>query len=111
MRRRTFPISSRIRMHCDSAVGTADLLGEGDGAAEAHRPVESPTPQYFLRHYYDLAMLLDTDEGKAAAIDFALLAQVAKHKSVFFRSGWASYDAAQPGTLQLMPTDAQINDL
>ena len=79
--------------------------------AEAHRPEESPTPQYFSRHYYDLAMLLDTDEGKAAATDFALLARVAKHKSIFFRSGWASYDTAQPGTLELMPTDARIKDL
>jgi len=34
--------------------------------AEAHRPAESATPQYFSRHYYDLAMLLDTDEGQAS---------------------------------------------
>ncbi|MET0743146.1 MAG: nucleotidyl transferase AbiEii/AbiGii toxin family protein [Microvirga sp.] len=45
--------------------------------AEAHRPAGSPTPQYFSRHYYDLAMLLDTGEGKAAAADLTLLAQVA----------------------------------
>jgi hypothetical protein len=79
--------------------------------AEAHRPAESQTPQYFSRHYYDLAMLLDTEEGRAAATDFALLEQVAKHKSVFFRSGWASYDTAQPGTLRLMPPEARIKDL
>jgi hypothetical protein len=79
--------------------------------AEAHRPSESPTPQYFSRHYYDLAMLLDTDEGKAAATDFDLLAQVAKHKGTFFRSGWASYDTAKPGSLRLMPDKARIKDL
>lgn len=79
--------------------------------AEAHRPAGSPTPQYFSRHYYDLAMLLDTDEGRAAAPDFALLAQVAKHKATFFRSGWASYDTAQPGTLRLMPNVARVKDL
>ena len=44
-------------------------------------------PQYFSRHYYDLAMLLDTDEGKAAATDFDLLEAVAKHKATFFRVG------------------------
>jgi hypothetical protein len=60
--------------------------------AEAHRPKDSRTPQYFSRHYHDIAMLLDTDDGKAAANDFKLLEQVAKHKTVFFRSGWASYD-------------------
>ncbi len=56
--------------------------------AEAHRPADSATRQYFSRHYYDLAMLLDTEEGKAAASDFDLLATVAKHKATFFRSGW-----------------------
>ncbi|ABD88594.1 nucleotidyl transferase AbiEii/AbiGii toxin family protein [Rhodopseudomonas palustris] len=79
--------------------------------AEAHRPSETPTPQYFSRHYYDLAMLLGTDEGKAAATDFDLLAQVAKHKATFFRSGWASYETAKPGSLRLMPDEARIKDL
>lgn len=79
--------------------------------AEAHRPAESPTPQYFSRHYYDLAMLLGTEEGKAAATDFDLLAQVAKHKSIFFRSSWSNYGTARPGTLRLMPNAARIKDL
>jgi hypothetical protein len=79
--------------------------------AEAHRPPESATPQYFSRHYYDLAMLLDTDEGKAAAVDYELLGQVANHKATFFRSGWASYDTARPGTLLLLPDEARIKDL
>ena len=79
--------------------------------AEAHRPKESPTPQYFSRHYYDLAMLLETAEGHEAAKDFDLLAQVAKHKNVFFRSGWANYDTARPGTMRLVPEEARIKDL
>ena len=56
-------------------------------------------------------MLLGTDEGKAAATDFDLLAQVAKHKATFFRSGWASYETAKPGSLRLMPNEARIKDL
>ncbi len=79
--------------------------------AEAHRPAESATPQYFSRHYYDLAMLLDTEEGKAAAADFDLLAVVAKHKAIFFRSGWASYGTARQGTLRLMPSETRLKDL
>jgi len=79
--------------------------------AEAHRPAVSATPQYFSRHYYDLAMLLDSDEGKTAATEFDLLATVAKHKATFFRSGWASYDTARPGTLRLIPSEARIKDL
>jgi hypothetical protein len=79
--------------------------------AEAHRPPESPTPQYFSRHYYDLAMLLATDDGQAAVADLDLLAQVAQHKATFFRSGWASYETARPGTLLLMPEDMRVKDL
>ncbi len=56
-------------------------------------------------------MLLGTEDGKAAATDFELLDQVAKHKAVFFRSGWASYDTARPGTLQLMPPEVRVKDL
>jgi hypothetical protein len=79
--------------------------------AEAHRPAGLPTPQYFSRHFYDLAMLLETQDGKAACRDFDLLAQVARHKAVFFRSAWASYDTARPGLLQLLPSEARIRDL
>lgn len=79
--------------------------------AEAHRPAESPTPQYFSRHYYDLAMLLAMDDGQAAVADLDLLAQVAQHKVTFFRSGWASYETARSGTLRLMPNDVRVKDL
>lgn len=79
--------------------------------AGAHRPADSPTPQYFSRHYYDLAMLLDSEEGRAAALDLELFATVAKHKATFFRSGWASYDTARPGTLRLMPSKERLKDL
>ncbi|WP_349254132.1 hypothetical protein [Rhizobium sp. CC1099] len=56
-------------------------------------------------------MLLDTEEGKAAASDFDLLITVAKHKATFFWSSWASYDTARPGTLRLMPSGSRIKDL
>lgn len=79
--------------------------------AEAHRPEDSATAQYFSRHYYDIAMLLDTDDGQAATTETGLLEQVAKHKAVFFRSGWASYETARPGTLRLMPSEARLKDL
>ncbi len=79
--------------------------------AEAHRPSETATPQYFSRHYYDFAMLLDTNEGSSAATDFDLLRTVAKHKAIFFRSSWAHYDTAKPGTLRLLPSEGRIKDL
>lgn len=88
-------------------------LGEKATAlhAEAHRPADSSTSQYFSRHYYDLAMLLASEEGKSAAADLDLLATVAKHKATFFRSGWVNYDAARPGTLRLLPDEIRIKDL
>ncbi|WJI42177.1 MULTISPECIES: hypothetical protein [Mesorhizobium] len=71
--------------------------------AEAHRPEETPTPQYLSRHYYDIAMLLDTErwEGCGSRCSVGRAAKEhseAKHKAVFFRSSWASYDTARPGT-------------
>jgi hypothetical protein len=79
--------------------------------AEAHRKAESRTSQYFSRHYYDLAMLLDTEEGQAAVGDVELLDQVARHKALFFPAGWASYETARPGTLRLIPSEARLRDL
>lgn len=79
--------------------------------AEHHRDLGSATPQYFSRHYYDLATLAETDEGKEAMKDADLLKQVADHKSVFFRSAWASYDTARVGTLRLSPHPNRVADL
>jgi hypothetical protein len=79
--------------------------------AEHHRELKSATPQYLSRHYYDLAMLASTDRGKEATKDTELLRQVADHKSIFFRSGWASYETARAGTLRLSPHPGRIADL
>jgi hypothetical protein len=56
-------------------------------------------------------MLADTVEGAAAITDRDLLTQVAKHKAVFFRSGWANYDTARHGSLRLVPDAARVKDL
>ena len=71
--------------------------------AEAHRPSDAPTPQYFSRHFYDLAMLLDTEDGKATRSDFDLLAQVAKHKAVFFVSDAPTPPSASCCDLRFSP--------
>jgi hypothetical protein len=79
--------------------------------AEHHRPSDSPTPRYRSRHYYDLATLADGEGGQAAMDDIDLLQQVADHKAVFFRSGWARYELARPGTLRLIPNPDRLADL
>lgn len=40
-----------------------------------------------------------------------VLATVSTHQATFFRSGWAYYDTARPGTLRRVPSDARIGDL
>lgn len=60
------------------------------------------------RHWYDLAMLADQDYGQAAAADRALLADVVKHKKVFYNASYANYDACLSGQLRLIPKDAAL---
>lgn len=76
-----------------------------------HAPADKPFRDRQSRHYYDLAMLVDQDIGIKALANQALLLDVAKHKSVFFQSGWANYDTARPGTLRLLPKADRIEAL
>jgi hypothetical protein len=55
------------------------------------------------RHWHDLAILADHEIGKIAIPDRQLLADVAKHKSVFFRASYANYEACVSGGLCLVP--------
>ena len=71
--------------------------------AEYHRPLERPLPGRYSRHYYDLAMLAQSDIKPAALADFDLLATVVRHKQTFYPSAWARYDLATPGSLRLVP--------
>lgn len=60
------------------------------------------------RHWYDLAMLADRDHGQVAIEDRALLADVVKHKKVFYNASYANYDACLTGQLRLIPEDAVL---
>lgn len=60
------------------------------------------------RHWYDLAMLADLAHGQAAVADRALLADVVKHKKVFYNASYANYDACLAGQLRLIPEDAAL---
>lgn len=59
-------------------------------------------PDRLSRHYYDVSRLYRA-LGDAALTDTGLLAQVVKHKEVFFRAAAASYETARPGSLRLVP--------
>lgn len=73
--------------------------------AEFHRPEAKADADRQSRHYYDLVMMAATAIKTEALENIDLLTAVAEHKQVFFRSGWANYKAARPGSLHLTPRD------
>lgn len=64
--------------------------------------VEKLRPR-MARHYYDVCMLDREGHTEDALDQIDLLEVVAAHKKVFFRSAWAKYEEARPGTLRLVP--------
>ena len=72
---------------------------------EAHRDARKNLPLRYSRHYYDLHRLaLCEDIRRAALSDSVLLEEVVAFKDRFYRTPWARYDLARPGTLRLLPT-------
>jgi len=67
---------------------------------ECQRADFQVTAARLSRHWYDLAMLADLDHGRTAVADRTLLADVIKHKKVFFHAGYAKYDACLAGQLR-----------
>ena len=60
------------------------------------------------RHWFDLACLAAHPVGRTALADRALLADVVRHKKVFFHAGNANYDRCLDGRLRLVPDDDQL---
>ncbi len=79
--------------------------------AEHHRPPEKSIGPRLSRHYYDVFCLYQGDIGERALGQAHLLESVVRHKSLFFRSGWANYETAVPGSIRISPTEARIDDL
>ena len=72
--------------------------------AEYHRPADKPLPVGLSRHYSDLAALARHAAGQRAVADLELLTRVRAHKQAYFRSGWAHYETAKPGSFHLVPS-------
>lgn len=79
--------------------------------AEAHRDSTKPMPARYARHYHDLARMASTPVADRALADAELRKRVVSHKSVYFRSGWARYDLAEPATFQLLPPQTRLAEL
>ncbi len=75
---------------------------------ECQRNQFRTSAQRLSRHWYDLAMLADHVHGQAAILDRALLADVVKHKKVFYDASYANYDACLAGQLRLIPDDSAL---
>jgi len=73
---------------------------------EAQRPESTPVPARYSRHYYDLCLMAQDREVRAAALgDLEMLASVVAFKQKFYPRGWARYGLAKPGTLKLVPPE------
>jgi hypothetical protein len=79
--------------------------------AEFHRPVESPTPTRYARHYFDMAKLLGHPNAAQYLADKAQCQRVVDWKSRVFARGWARYDLANHGTFRLVPAAQRQADL
>lgn len=71
---------------------------------QAHRTTDMP--KGYSRHYYDLAQMVAHPVCASALGDLNLLEDVVRFKERFYRSPWARYDLAKPGSFRLMPTEA-----
>jgi hypothetical protein len=70
---------------------------------QSHRTTTMPSG--YSRHYYDMVMLASSSVKSNALGNLKLLRDVVEFKQRFYRSGWARYDLATPGTFRLLPND------
>ncbi|MBS0576867.1 MAG: nucleotidyl transferase AbiEii/AbiGii toxin family protein [Proteobacteria bacterium] len=73
---------------------------------ECHRKELKADAHRMSRHWCDLASLADHEIGSRAIANRDLLADVVKHKKVFYSTSYANYDACLAGGFRLAPTDA-----
>ena len=78
---------------------------------EAHRSENSPIPDRYSRHYYDLRTMAGFPLKDQALADLDLLNDVVRFKDKFYYRKWARYDLARPGTMKLLPTDRVRKEL
>jgi hypothetical protein len=59
---------------------------------------------HMSRHIYDLVKLYNSEYGKMAIDNLALLADVVRHKSTFYKDNRADYPNATPQNIKIVPT-------
>lgn len=75
---------------------------------ECNRGEFRASAERLSRHWYDLAMLAEHEIGRRAVFDRELLADVVRHKKVFYNASYANYDDCLGGKLRLLPDGAAL---
>lgn len=78
---------------------------------EAHRNSKKQVPPRYSRHYYDLYRMTQSSVAKRALERLDLLEKVVAFKQRFYRSPWASYETARPGSFCLLPSEYHREEL
>jgi hypothetical protein len=55
------------------------------------------------RHYYDVAMISDTETGRLALANHDLWTAVREHNLLAFRQAWKKFEEAVPGSTRIVP--------
>ncbi len=75
---------------------------------ECHRDSLRQNAERLSRHWYDLAMLARHPIGVQAVTERELLADVVKHKQVFYSAAYARYEDCLVGRLRLVPDEKTL---
>jgi predicted nucleotidyltransferase component of viral defense system len=67
--------------------------------------------QRLSRHYYDVAMIYNSEIGKRTVENDELREKVRQHKLDFFKTAWKKFDLAVPGTIRIVPYDNLLTAL
>ena len=78
---------------------------------EAHRGPDKPLPPRYSRHYYDMYRLSLLPVRNDALAKMELLQEVVRFKMRFYRSPWAMYEEAKPGSFRLLPLAHHVPEL
>lgn len=78
---------------------------------EANRPENTPMPQRYFRHYYDIYRMYSTPVKVKALSQLDLLEKVITFKSKFYPAKWAHFETAVPGSIKLIPSQPRFAEL
>jgi hypothetical protein len=78
---------------------------------EANRPESKKMLRRYSRHYYDVYQMGNSPVRDNALRNTALLQKVVDFKTKFYRSPWAHFEDARPGTLKLTLPDYRVPEL